>query len=226
MGNLLKQNSITDILYEVLLRLPNENGALIAPGAYLPTAERFNMMQAIDTWVVNEALKNLGKVNSNGASICFSINLSGQSMDNDELLQQIKAGIKKWELDPASVLLEITETCAIDKMEEARHFIDELHTLGCNFALDDFGSGYSSFNHLKNLQVDLIKIDGQFVKDIVRDPMDLAIVTAINNIAHSLGKKTVAEFVEDADTLRLLKEAKVDYVQGYYISMPIPEVLS
>ena len=225
-GQLLKNNSIKDIIYEVLIRLPNSNGDLIAPGAFLPTAERFNMMQDIDKWVVNQALKNLGKINSNGESIRFSINLSGQSMDNDNLLQSIKKGVNKWELDPACILLEITETCAINQMEEAHHFIDELHALGCSFALDDFGSGYSSFNHLKNLHVDLIKIDGQFVKDIARDPMDLAIVTAINNIAHSLGKKTVAEFVEDADTLKLLKEAEIDYVQGYYIGMPIPDVLT
>lgn len=223
---LLKNNSVKDVLYEVLIRLPNANGNLVAPGAFLPTAERFNMMQDIDAWVVEHALKVLGKVNSNGDSIRFSINLSGQSIDNDDLLQLIKKGIKKWGLEPASVLFEITETCAINKMEEAHNFIDELHALGCNFALDDFGSGYSSFNHLKNLHVDLIKIDGQFIRDIARDPMDLAIVTAINNIAHSLGKKTVAEFVEDADTLRLLKETNVDYVQGYYISVPIPEVLS
>jgi diguanylate cyclase (GGDEF)-like protein/PAS domain S-box-containing protein len=223
-GGLLKNNSIKEVLYEVLIRLPNSNGDLVAPGAFLPTAERFNMMQEIDSWVVNQALKTLGKINSNGASVSFSINLSGQSMENDDLLQDIKNGIKKWELDPACILLEITETCAINRMEEANHFIEELHALGCNFALDDFGSGYSSFNHLKNLHVDLIKIDGQFIKDIVHDPMDLAIVTSINNIAHSLGKKTVAEFVEDADTLRLLKQAGIDYVQGYYVSLPISTI--
>lgn len=221
---LLKNNSIKEVLYEVLIRLPNSNGDLVAPGAFLPTAERFNMMQEIDSWVVNQALKTLGKINSNGASVSFSINLSGQSMDNDDLLQDIKNGIKKWELDPACILLEITETCAIKRMEEAHHFIEELHALGCSFALDDFGSGYSSFNHLKNLHVDYIKIDGQFIKDIVHDPMDLAIVTSINNIAHSLGKKTIAEFVEDADTLRLLKQAGIDYVQGYYVSLPIATI--
>ena len=212
------------MLYEVLIRLRNSNGDLVAPDAFLPTAERFNMMQEIDSWVVNQALKTLGKINSNGASISFSINLSGQSMDNNDLLQDIKNGIKKWELDPACVLLEITETCAINKMVQARHFINELHDLGCKFALDDFGSGYSSFNHLKNLHVDIIKIDGQFIKDIVHDPMDLAIVTSINNIAHSLGKKTIAEFVEDAETLRLLKQAGIDYVQGYYVSVPMSAI--
>ena len=223
-GFLLKSNSIKEVLYEVLIRLRNSNGDLVAPDAFLPTAERFNMMQEIDSWVVNQALKTLGKINSNGASISFSINLSGQSMDNNDLLQDIKNGIKQWELDPACVLLEITETCAINKMVQARHFINELHDLGCKFALDDFGSGYSSFNHLKNLHVDIIKIDGQFIKDIVHDPMDLAIVTSINNIAHSLGKKTIAEFVEDAETLRLLKQAGIDYVQGYYVSVPMSAI--
>ncbi len=221
---LLKNSAVEEVVYEVLIRLQNSSGELVAPGAFLPTAERFNMMPEIDSWVVNQALKILGEVNANGASVCFSINLSGQSMDNDNLLQGIKDGINKWELDPACILFEITETCAINKMEEAHIFIEELHALGCSFALDDFGSGYSSFNHLKNLHVDFIKIDGQFIKDIVHDSMDLAIVTSINNIAHSLGKKTIAEFVEDADTLRLLKQAGIDYVQGYYISMPLSAV--
>lgn len=221
---LLKNNSIKEILYEVLIRLPNSKGDFVAPGAFLPTAERFNMMPEIDSWVVNHALKTLGRINANGASVRFSINLSGQSIDNDDLLQDIKDGIKKWELDPSCILFEITETCAINRMEKAHHFIEELHALGCDFALDDFGSGYSSFNHLKNLHVDFIKIDGQFIKDIVNDQMDLAIVTSINNIAHSLGKKTIAEFVENADTLRLLKKAGIDYVQGYYVSLPITEI--
>lgn len=221
---LLKEKSLKDVFYEVLIRLPNTKGDLVGPGAFLPTAERFNMMQEIDSWVVNQALKSLGQVNFNGAAVRFSINLSGQSMDNDDLLHEIKNSIHRWSLNPEHILFEITETCAINKMEQAHHLIEELKVLGCSFALDDFGSGYSSFNHLKNLDVDVIKIDGQFITDIAHDPMDLAIVTSINNIAHSLGKKTIAEFVENADTLRLLKEAGIDYVQGYYISVPVSAI--
>lgn len=210
-----------DVFYEALIRLKNPNDKLIMPGEFLPTAERFNLMQRIDTWVVKEALEQLATNHRSGNIVKLSINLSGQSIDDLEILKLLQEGIGRHSLLPSDILLEITESCAINKLEAAHHFINAMKELGCFFALDDFGSGYSSFSQLKNLAVDIVKIDGQFVRNIATDPMDLAIVNSVVNIAHSQGKKTIAEFVENAESLRLLKKAGVDYVQGFYISPPL-----
>lgn len=210
-----------DVFYEALIRLRNPNNKLIMPGEFLPTAERFALMQRIDTWVVKEALEQLATNHRSGNMVKLSLNLSGQSIDDLEMLELLQEGIDHHSLLPSDILLEITESCAINKLEEAHHFINAMKELGCFFALDDFGSGYSSFSHLKNLAVDIVKIDGQFVRNIATDPMDLAIVNSVANIARSQGKKTIAEFVENAESLRLLKEAGVDYVQGFYISPPL-----
>lgn len=215
------ENSIQ--FYEVLLRLKSSNGELISPNAFLPTAERFNLMPRIDAWVVKNALEKLNRINDR--NVRFSINLSGQSLHTETLLNLFRESIEQSQLDTEQILLEITESCAIYDNKSAKCFIRDIMQLGCSFALDDFGSGYSSFAYLKNLPVDVIKIDGAFVKDILNDPMDLAIVTSINNIAHSLGKKTVAEFVESLDILKLLKDIGVDYVQGFYISNPLDDSL-
>jgi EAL domain-containing protein (putative c-di-GMP-specific phosphodiesterase class I) len=134
-------------------------------------------------------------------------------------------GIKKYGLEADRFLFEITETCAINDMNSATRLIDELGRLGCRFALDDFGSGYCSFSHLKRLSVDYIKIDGMFIKDILNDPMDMAIVRSITNIAHTLGKQTIAEFVESPDVIRLLKECGVDYIQGFYVAKPAQQLV-
>jgi len=209
------------IMYEVLLRLENNSGSAISPYAFLPTAERFNMMLPIDTWVIDSALNALNQYSSQGYKTQLTINLSGQTLDSPEIVDTITDCFKLHNIDPKLVLFEITETVAINKIESARLVISKLQALGCRFALDDFGSGYCSFSHLKNLPVDFIKIDGQFVKDFMSDPMDRAIVTSIHNIAHSLGKKTIAEFVEDAETMRILKDIGIDYVQGYYLSHPL-----
>ena len=209
------------IMYEVLLRLENNNGNDISPYAFLPTAERFNMMLPIDTWVIDSALEALGQYSKQGYQTQLTINLSGQTLEAPEIVDTIKDCFKLHNINPESVLFEITETVAINKIEAAKKVINNLKHLGCRFALDDFGSGYCSFSHLKNLPVDFIKIDGQFVKDFMSDPMDRAIVTSIHNIAHSLGKKTIAEFVEDAETMCILKEIGIDYVQGYYLSHPL-----
>jgi EAL domain-containing protein (putative c-di-GMP-specific phosphodiesterase class I) len=167
-------------------------------------------------------MRNMAILGSDFGHISFTINLSGQSLDPATLIPLFRNGIEKYKLEPARFLFEITETCAINDTESACTLISELSELGCRFALDDFGSGYCSFSHLKRLPVDYIKIDGQFVKDVLNDPMDIAIIRSITNIAHSLGKETIAEFVESAETLRLLKDCGVDYVQGFYISQPKP----
>ncbi len=206
--------------YEVLLRLHNSHGEPISPNAFMPTAERFNMMPDIDQWVLSAAMKRMAALDPVYDNITFTINLSGQSLDPDIIVPLFTDGIKKYKLDPTRFLFEITETTAINDTYAANKLISELKKLGCRFALDDFGSGYCSFSHLKHLPVDYIKIDGMFVKDILNDSMDMAIVRSITNIAHTLGKKTVAEFVESADAIRLLKDCGVDYIQGFYIAKP------
>lgn len=210
--------------YEVLLRLPSSTGEMISPNAFLPTAERFNMMRDIDRWVINAAMHQMSQLGPEYQHVVFAVNLSGQSMAPGHLATIIREDIAKYQLDPARFIFEITESCAISDSQSATGLIHELTDLGCRFALDDFGSGYSSFSHLKHLPVDYIKIDGMFVRDIVTDPMDLAIVRSITHVAHTLGKKTVAEFVESAETIRLLKECGVDYVQGFYISHPLAKL--
>lgn len=206
--------------YEVLLRLHNSHGEPISPHAFLPTAERFNMMRDIDQWVLNAAMKRMAELGPNNEDITFTINLSGQSLDPDMLVPLFQKGLDKYRLDPGRFLFEITESCAINDIRAACSLIERLSELGCRFALDDFGTGYCSFSHLKRLPVDYIKIDGMFVKDILTDPMDIAIVRSITNIAHSLGKETIAEFVESPEVLRMLKESGVDYVQGFYVARP------
>ncbi len=220
-------NSTSDCCntYEVLIRLHNSHGEPISPNAFLPTAERFNMMSDIDSWVIHAAMKRMAELGPENEHITFTINLSGQSLDPEVMVPLFSEGIKKYNLDASRFLFEITETCAINDLYSATRLINELSALGCRFALDDFGSGYCSFSHLKRLPVDYIKIDGMFVKDIANDPMDRAIIRSITNIAHTLGKQTVAEFVESAEIIRLLKECGVDHIQGFYVAKPSPKLI-
>jgi diguanylate cyclase (GGDEF)-like protein/PAS domain S-box-containing protein len=206
---------------EVLLRMDDPVWGLVFPGAFLPTAERFNMMDKIDFWVINAALQKLSLLQQAGYQGMFTINLSGQTIANNGLIDDIEALIVNLEVDPSKVIFEITETSAVSNLVSANELITQLNTLGCSFALDDFGSGFSSFSHLRNLPVDFIKIDGLFVRGATEDPSDRAIVQSINDIAHSLGKKTIAEYVENAETLQFLYESGVNYVQGHFISPPM-----
>ncbi|VAW94154.1 diguanylate cyclase/phosphodiesterase (GGDEF & EAL domains) with PAS/PAC sensor(s) [hydrothermal vent metagenome] len=219
-NTLLKSKAIQSPFYEVLIRLPDSNNSIIAPGAFLPTAERFNLMPSIDRWVINDALRQLSILVKSYPNAQISINLSGQTFDNDEIVEDIQQNIEHYKLNPSSIIFEITESSAIYNIESAQRLIKELTWYGCKFALDDFGSGYCSFSHLKNLPVDYIKIDGMFIQELLHDSMDLAIIKSITEISHALGKKTVAEFVENAEVLQKLKECGVDYVQGYYIAPP------
>jgi diguanylate cyclase (GGDEF)-like protein/PAS domain S-box-containing protein len=209
------------LISEVLLRMDDPQWGLVFPGAFLPTAERFNMMDKIDFWVVNAALRKLSQLQQHGYQGMFTINLSGQSIGNTSMLQGIEALIGDIDVDTSKIILEITETSAVSDLGAANELIERLKTKGCRFALDDFGSGFSSFSHLKNLPVEYIKIDGLFVRGVVDDVSDRAIVQSMNDIAHSLGKKTIAEYVENAEILSFLMEAGVDYVQGHYISTPM-----
>jgi len=219
---LMTSRSIQAPFFEALIRLPDNNQKMIAPGAFLPTAERFNLMPGIDRWVINDALRQIASITDEYPNACVSINLSGQTFDDETIVKDIQDSIKRYNLNPNCIMFEITESSAIYNIESAQKLIQELTWFGCKFALDDFGSGYCSFSHLKNLPVDYIKIDGAFIQELLHDSMDLAIVKSITSISHALGKKTIAEFVEEPDVLLKLQECGVDYVQGFYISSPNP----
>ncbi|MCG8016979.1 MAG: EAL domain-containing protein [Candidatus Thiodiazotropha sp. 'RUGA'] len=209
------------MINEALLRLDDPSWGLVLPGAFLPTAERFNMMDKIDGWVVNAALRQLAELQQQGYRGTFTINLSGQTITNMALIETIEELVISLAIDPSKMILEITETSAVSNLVSANQLITRLSALGCRFALDDFGSGFSSFSHLKNLPVDYIKIDGLFVRGVATDRGDRAIVQSINDIAHSLGKMTVAEYVEDVEILAFLHQIGVDYVQGHYLAHPM-----
>ena len=180
-----------------------------------------NLMTDIDMWVIENALKDVAATGSPAGKLALSINLSGHSLDDDEMQTRIMLLLEKYNIAPGAIVFEITETSAIANLEQANRFIREMCDVGCRFSLDDFGSGFCSFAQLKNLPTNLVKIDGQFVKSMARGATDRAIVTAMNDVAHSLGRSTVAEYVESPEVVRLLKICGVDYVQGNFISAPM-----
>ncbi len=212
--------------YEVLVRMIGENGELHYPDSFIPTAERFNLMTDIDMWVLENALKAMVETGLTSKKLHLSVNVSGNTVDGDESLEKIKSLIDKYGINPRSLTFEVTETSAIANLGQANDFINELRKIGCRFSLDDFGSGFCSFAQLKNMPTDYVKIDGQFVSSMARGATDRAIVTAMNDVAHSLGRYTVAEYVESPEIVRLLKICGVDKVQGNYISMPLTKLPS
>ncbi|MBR9884181.1 MAG: ammonium transporter [Oceanospirillales bacterium] len=208
---------------EIFIRLLDERDQLVPPGAFIPAAERYDLMPSIDRWVISNTLAWLGdRLHADNSPLHCAINLSGASIGSSECLERIKADIERHRIPAHYLCFEITETAAMLDPEAAHGFIDELRSLGCHFALDDFGSGLSSFGYLKKLPVDYLKIDGIFIRDMANDEIDQAMVASINNIAHIMGLKTVAEFVEDKKTLGLLRQIGVDFAQGYLISEPKP----
>ena len=205
---------------EVLLRLRGEDGTIIHPSGFLPSAERFGLMRSIDKWVVENAIEILGRQLRRKPDTRFSINLSAKSLEDTTMFEVITQALKQHNVNPKNVTFEITENTAIANMGSAVDFLNKVRALGCQTALDDFGVGYSSFAYLKDLPVDLIKIDGSFVRNMQKDALQYAMVRSMNDVAHALGKQTVAEYVENADCLAQLQEMGVDYVQGYFIGKP------
>jgi len=199
------------------------DGKIIWPADFIPAAERYLLMPRIDRWVLNAFLSEFETKaieNFNGNS--YSINLSGQSLSNDEFLDYTLQRLQGRYINPASLTFEITETAAISNLDKALHFIYTLKELGCTFALDDFGTGISSFEYLHDLPVDYLKIDGKFVRNIDNNDVNHSIISAITNIGHELGLKIIAEYVEDDAVMEKLKACNIDYIQGFVIGKPFP----
>ena len=209
---------------EILVRMVDAHGNLIPPMAFIPAAERYNLMGKIDRWVIRNTLENLASLRSSMLmpGDWVSINLSAQSLCDQYFLEFVLQLVDKHGIDPAWLCFEVTETSAIANLTRAIEVITRLKDRGCRIALDDFGSGVSSFAYLKNLPVDLVKMDGDFVRDIRGNDTNLALVEAINRVGHVMGIQTVAEYVEDRRTAVLLRRLGVDYGQGYGIQRPIP----
>lgn len=209
--------------FEFLLRMLDEKGDIIPPGAFLAAAERYDLIEKLDAWVVKNAFSLMEKHADFFDRVEFvSINLSGKSLTSPEFLEFIVSEIRKTGISAGKVCFEVTETIAISNLSSASTFISILKDIGCYFALDDFGSGLSSFGYLKSLPVDFLKIDGMFVKDIVDDPIDRAMVKSINDIGQVMGMQTIAEFVENDEIKRILVEIGVNYAQGFGIGKPRP----
>jgi diguanylate cyclase (GGDEF)-like protein/PAS domain S-box-containing protein len=207
--------------YELLLRMRDENGDLVGPDQFIPAAERYNLMSTLDRWVIRKALAELADREADGeARYTIAINLSGTSLSEDRFLADVIKELEKQKLPSGAICFEITETAAISNLSRVVHFMRTLKKLGCKFSLDDFGSGLSSFTYLKNLPVDYLKIDGQFIRNVVDDTVDESMVRAIWEVGHAMGIQTIAERVETKQVLDKLGSLGIEYAQGYYIARP------
>ncbi len=217
----LARSNVTAL--ELLLRMKRTLPAqgLVLPGKFLQIAERSGLIQDIDRWVAGEAIRTLAQLQLHRQELKVEVNLSGKAFGDPALLELIRHELAEQAVDPDMLIFEVTETAAIANIDEAQRFINTLRRMGCRFALDDFGVGFSSFSHLKHLPVDYLKIDGSFIQGLTRDAVDQELVQAIVRIARGLGKKTIAEFVEDASTLELLRGYGVDFAQGFYVGEPV-----
>lgn len=208
--------------YEVLVRLRQDDGELALPSQFLGVAEQSGLIRGLDIWVMQKALRLLAGLPPQYQHIVLSINLSGINMGSSLLLNALRQSILVTRIDPGRIIFEVTETSAIADFSAAQKFIHSVKELGCAFSLDDFGSGFSSFHYLKHLAVDFIKIDGSFIRNLPEKPDDQIFVRAMVELARGYGKKVVAEHVEDAATLELLRKFGVDYAQGFHIGHPAP----
>jgi PAS domain S-box-containing protein len=204
------------VQHELLIRLRDEDGTLVAPGQFLPTAERFGLIGEIDQWVATQGI---------GYAACghpVELNLSAQSLSNPDLLNVIRAELRRTGADPELLAFEITETALVQDAAAAEWFITRLRELGCRVALDDFGTGYGGFTYLKRLPIDDLKIDIEFVGDLTESAASQEVVRAVVSLARGFGQRTVAEGVEDTETIDLLRELGVDCAQGFAIARPAP----
>ncbi|HEY4366123.1 MAG TPA: EAL domain-containing protein [Steroidobacteraceae bacterium] len=215
------QHAETGLHYELLLRMRDEAGKIVAPDQFITAAERYGLTPSIDRWMIEHALRWLvSEADEREKLAMCSINLSGQSLGDDKFLPFVIEHFHRSGIDAKKICFEITETAAIASFSQANRFIHALKELGCRFALDDFGTGLSSFGYLKHFPVDFLKIDGSFVKEILHDPIDREMVRSINEIGHLTGKQTIAEFAENQEIIDMLRNIGVDYAQGYGIATP------
>ena len=204
------------VQHELLLRMRDEDGSIVPPGEFLPVAERYGLISEIDRWVIRQAVQ----IAAGGQAVEF--NLSGRSVGDPAALRELATAIEDTGADPALLVVEVTETAFMDQTEAARAFASEVRELGCRLALDDFGTGFNSLRHLKHLPADHLKIDIEFVRELASSETDVRVVRAIVGLAREFGQTTIAEGVEDEQTLTLLRELGVDYVQGYLLGRPAP----
>ena len=209
----------------MLVRLIDEKGALVGPSDFLPAAERYNLSTVVDRRILDEGLRHFtaDPAQLERLSMAF-VNLSTQSFGNRSFLDYVLERVQFYDMPPEKLCFEISEQTAITRLEDAKDFVDELRRIGCRFALDDFGRGMYSFRYLKELHVDFVKIDGSFVQNMLKDPMDLVMVRSINEIARLSDAATIAEYVEDAEILKKLVEIGIDFAQGFAVGRPVPIV--
>jgi diguanylate cyclase (GGDEF)-like protein/PAS domain S-box-containing protein len=207
---------------ELLIRMRGDNDELVPPGTFLDVAERFDLIQAIDRWVMSRAIELLATEKQAGRPLTVQVNLSAKSVADASLADWIAGELSNAGIDGSGLCLEVTETAAIVNLDHAQRFARTLGELGCELALDDFGAGFASFYYLKHMVFDYVKIDGEFIRDLPRSSINQLVVRSVVDIARGLGKRTIAEFVEDEPTLQMLRDYSVDYAQGFYIAKPGP----
>lgn len=204
--------------YEALIRYRDDEGTIHFPRAFLPAAERFNLIKRLDQHVLELACADLIRFPDR----CISINVSGDSISSEDFIAYFENKVGESGIEPERLIVEITETAFISNLNHANHLVKHLQEQGYQFAIDDFGAGFSSLSYLRYLSVDFLKIDGSFVEGLSKDPVKYAILRSINNIAHALGKKTITEYVDSAETVECLKQLDVDYAQGFFLGKPVP----
>jgi len=211
--------------YETLIRMQGQDGSIYPPATFIEVAEQTGLINEIDHLVLQEGIFKQAELDKTNSGISLSLNLSGYAVDDKLLLPLMNRLLDDSKVNPNNLIFELTETAAVADVTQAKKFMTELNKLGCRFSLDDFGTGFASFRYMRELPVDIVKIDGSFVTDLAHNPDDQLFVKALVDVAKGMGKKTIAEFVENAETLELLNVFGVDYAQGYYIGKPEPEFL-
>ena len=207
---------------EILLRIRSENGELYSPARFIPIAEKYNIMTEVDQWVFTQVIEWLAEHQDKHVIPRLLVNLSGLSFTDDDFSSFIVERLSRGDIDPSHIAFEVSESATVNNFDKVQKFIERIRALGCELALDDFGAGFSSFAYLKKLSFDYLKIDGSLVRNIADDAVDRDMVAAINQIGHTVGARTIAEFVEDDAALQCLREMKVDFAQGYGLRMPTP----
>jgi EAL domain-containing protein (putative c-di-GMP-specific phosphodiesterase class I) len=210
-----------DTHYEVLIRYRSPDGTIVSPNDFLPPAERYNLIERIDSWVVTNVIAWLERHQEKMRDIMFSVNLSGRSIGSQTFHNFLHDSLTATSINMSSLCFEITETAVVDNVERSVEFINSIKQLGAKFSLDDFGTGLSSFSYLKQFPVDYLKIDGEFVRDIIEDDKSYVFVRSMTEVGHCLDMEVIAEFVESDTMFDKLREANVDYIQGYTVGKPV-----